>query len=132
MVSNAARASGAWAAAQIVEPLEWQQAAALTQRCCAIAMRVVCGDAVRQVIPQLAPANGATVSSKTSTSARWTRRSTGTSVASTVSLASSGRNDDSARVSCLVRQLTVAVQQLHDGEDEEPETQHRGEDAQDK
>ena len=27
----------------------------------------------------------------------------------------------------LVRQLTVAVQQLHDGEDEEPETQHRGE-----
>lgn len=34
--------------------------------------------------------------------------------------------------SCLVRQLTMAVQQLHDGEDEEPKTEHRGKDAQDK
>ena len=30
-----------------------------------VALRVVCGDAVRQVIPHVAPANGATVSSKT-------------------------------------------------------------------
>jgi hypothetical protein len=37
-----------------------------------------------------------------------------------------------SRFSCLARQLTVAVQQLHDGEEEEPEADHRGEDAQDK
>jgi hypothetical protein len=120
--SNAAKASGAWAAAQTAEPLELQQAAARTQRCCAIAVRVVCGDAVRQVIPQEEPANGATVSSKTSANTRWARRSTGTSVASTVSLARAPVEMTIVRVwSCLVRQLTVAVQQLHDGEDEEPE-----------
>ena len=35
------------------------------------------------------------------------------------------------RVRALVRQLSVAVQQLHDGEDEEPEADHGGENAED-
>jgi hypothetical protein len=74
--TNAAMASGAWLAAQMAGPLEWQQAAARTQSCCDLADCVGwCGVTARHRMPQVALASGASTSSRISARASCARRS---------------------------------------------------------
>src|SRR6516164_863614 len=60
MEISKAMGSDDWIAAQIAGPLEWQQAVARTQCCCAVAASVEGRTAeARQPMPQVAPPSGA-------------------------------------------------------------------------
>jgi len=132
---NAAMASGAWAAAQMAGPFEWQQAAARTQSCCDLADCVGrCEVTARHSIPQVALASGASTSSRISARASCARRSIAIQfsprlirVHANHSVPPSSRQAPN----CSVRQVTVAVKQLDRGEEDQPQPDQRGEDTED-
>ena|ERR1700679_2144499 len=103
-------------------------------------------------MPQFAPASGASTSSRINARASWARRSTGFSLACVANSEwmRTTRGDTTPGHTTLrlrpprlrlvavgggcrlfsVRQLAVAVQQLHRREEEQPKADQRGQDAQ--